>query len=69
MSLVSDMAYCERLARKAYETVTQEWSPSVAAKRLLTLTDSLIDGRPTPYSDGPCSIAPVSRHPLIDTLI
>lgn len=46
-----------RMRRQAVEHMQSLWSPSTAAKRLLSLVDCLQNDRPTPFVDGPCSMA------------
>lgn len=46
-----------RLGMAAYQTISQEWQPAVAAERLLALASNLREGKPTPFADGPCSQA------------
>lgn len=45
------------LGGAAYKTIVTEWSAGVAARRLITLLDSLLQGSETPFSSGPCSTA------------
>ena len=43
----------------AYKTITEEWNAENAAKRLLELSNALINGEKYPvlFKDGPCSVA------------
>lgn len=55
---------CRRLGRNAYRTITEEWNPETAAKRLLELMRQLgllpaEQPRTGVYTTGPCSPAPV----------
>ena len=49
------------LGRNAYETIANEWNPEVAAKRLIKLSEALIesDEPVSLWKDGPGSIAPI----------
>lgn len=49
---------CE-LGWQAYETIRDPWCPEVAAGRLITLCEGLLDGRKPDWEDGPGSAAPV----------
>ena len=40
---------------KAYKTLEKVWNAEVAAKRLLILIDSILNGKASPFEDGPCS--------------
>ena len=43
-----------RLARAGYETIRRDWTPAVAAERLLALSEALLAGREPPvYTSGP----------------
>ncbi len=42
---------------QAVKQMQEEWSPRVAAERLLTLVDCLKDNQESPFNDGPCSKA------------
>lgn len=46
---------------KAYETIVNEWSPEIAAKRFLELSKQLIENKanPSAFVSGPCSIAQI----------
>lgn len=57
VSLLESEELRQRLGRKAYETMINEWNPDAAAQRLLTLISSLLAGEGTPFEQGPCSPA------------
>jgi len=59
--LVDDPTLRRSLAVEARTTMTSTWNASVAAERLLVTAAALRDGEPSPYSDGPCSPAPILR--------
>lgn len=52
------------MGRRAYETVTGEWNAEAAAQRLLTLSQSLLQGHKYPvlYESGPCSKAEILKE-------
>jgi len=56
-SLVKDMDYCRRLGIHAYNTMNEEWSPKIAAERLVAFCKELLDGRVLDYAKGPTSRA------------
>lgn len=58
--LLDNPEKAEAMGKTAYETIVNDWSAEPAAKRLVTLIKALQQGKKTPYSDGPCSKAPVS---------
>lgn len=58
VSLLKDASLRQRLGREAYRTMLHDWSPHVAAQRLVELGRALGKGESTPFSTGPCSIAP-----------
>jgi glycosyltransferase involved in cell wall biosynthesis len=58
LSVARDLPRAEQMARRAYRTISEEWSPHTAATRLMRLISALRDGQPTPFADGPCSVAP-----------
>ena len=43
------------IANNAYKTISDAWNAKEAAERLLVLSNVLLCGKETPYSDGPCS--------------
>ena len=45
------------ISKNAYKTIKCEWSPQIAASRLMQFCDCLIKGKNTPYVSGPCSVA------------
>lgn len=53
----------KRMGRNAYMTLTQEWNPENAAKKLLHLCQQLLSGekRPFPYETGVCSKAEILK--------
>lgn len=55
--LYDDRQYCENLGRNAYKTITTEWSAQTAARRLIELSKSIINGKEIFISNGPCSKA------------
>ena len=43
----------------AYETLCNEWTPSEAAQRFITLVKHIQKGEAPPFTTGPCSISPI----------
>lgn len=60
--LIDDTKFRNILQAAAYETMLQEWSPEIAAGRLLELLMCLKTGSETPYQKGPCSRAEVLKE-------
>ncbi len=62
--LLDDRELCERLGRKAYETITGLWNPKVAAERLLKMCEAVAAGREPEvlWTEGPCSKAEVIKE-------
>lgn len=57
--LINNPDICEQLSINAYNTIQEEWSPKVAAKRLLELCNALIKNEKYVQTSGPCSIADI----------
>lgn len=55
--LLKDPALKEKLQKNAYENMHKLWNPEVAAKRTIELAESIEDGRPCPFENGPLSRA------------
>lgn len=50
----------QQLGEEAYRTITEEWNSSCAARRLIALSQDLLDGKkPVLPQSGPCSPAPI----------
>lgn len=47
----------EKLGKNAYKFITEKWTAEVAAENLLTLFDSIIQGKEVEINDGPASRA------------
>lgn len=45
------------IAKNAIYTMRNEWSPSIAARRFLTVANHLLCGTEVVFTDGPCSMA------------
>lgn len=63
-SLLEKVAYlydnpevCGQLGKRAYQTITTEWSARSAAQRLVQLSESILNGNEITFEDGPCSKA------------
>lgn len=63
-NLLEDKALCERLGRKAYETITKLWNAKVAAERLLKMCELVAAGKALEplWTEGPCSKAEIIRE-------
>lgn len=53
--LLSDPGKRRALGINAYNTITRLWNADTAAERILALAENLINGKSSPYIDGPCS--------------
>lgn len=61
--LIDDNELCERLGRKAYETILNEWNANTAAERLLLLVEDLNKkGFSDRFKSGPCSKAEIIKN-------
>ncbi len=50
----------QQMGEEAYRTITEEWNSSCAARRLIALSQDLLDGKkPVLPQSGPCSPAPI----------
>ena len=50
----------QQMGEEAYRTITEEWNSSCAARRLIALSQDLLDGKkPVLPQGGPCSPAPI----------
>ena len=56
-ALIQSHSIAEKLAVNAYETMLNEWSPSCAAKHIVTLIDNLLTVAEPSIQSGPCSPA------------
>lgn len=63
-ALLEDPDRQTRLGRRAYETMAGLWNPETAARRILALSQAILDGDPAPalFAEGPCSPAPCIRE-------
>ena len=59
--LLKDEKLRIRLGKAAYEQMSEQWNPEVAAERTVGLCEALSHGKDTPYTEGPCSFAPVIK--------
>lgn len=57
--LATDPQMCRKLGENAYHTMTTEWSPEEAAKRLLDFCEGLLAGEIRACEHGPLSHAPI----------
>ena len=50
----------QQMGEEAYRTIADTWNSSCAARRLIALSQELLDGKkPVLPQDGPCSLAPI----------
>lgn len=66
--LLKDDEICRKLGENAYSTMVNEWSPELAASRLICVAQSLIDGKEPLdlYQSGPCSKAEIIKDDWIE---
>lgn len=55
--LLDDRALCREMGGQAYKSIQCFWNPVTAARNLVMLSRNLMQGRETPFSEGPCSKA------------
>ena len=55
--LYDNPSFCYELGKKAYQTITTDWSARIAAERLVLLSESILSGDEIVFDDGPCSKA------------
>lgn len=55
--LYDNPALCDEYGKKAYNTITGEWSARTAAERLVQLSESILMGHEIAFNEGPCSKA------------
>lgn len=61
-ALIDDKNLRLEYGRNAYLTIKDMWSPEIAAKRLVCLTEDLLNNKKTRFSDGVCSSAPIIKN-------
>lgn len=63
-SVIKDSEYRKRLGVNAYESVVNEWSADIAAKRFVALSQSLLKKEPADnlFAKGPCSRAAILKN-------
>ena len=54
-SVINKPEKCNLLAKNAYITMKEIWSPENGARKLLTLINCLMNNNPIEFSEGPCS--------------
>lgn len=57
--LVNDKSLCNTLAKNAYQSINEIWSPQIAASNFIDLANSLMIGEDKIIVNGPCSKAEV----------
>lgn len=62
--LLDHPAEQRRLGEAAYRTIADLWNAEIAAKRLIALSQAILDGDASPelFEDGPCSRAEIIRE-------
>lgn len=55
LSLCRNPELTKSLGEKAYETVASKWNGKTVAQRFVTLTEHFLEGKDSPFDDGPCS--------------
>ena len=61
--LIREPEFRERLGRRAYQTLAEQWNAEAAAERFLQLAQALLEGKsPDLFEEGPCSRAKVLRN-------
>ena len=60
--LLKDAKLRQKLGRNAYAQMAGMWNPEEAARRVIELYNALEEGRQTPFSEGPCSAAPILKN-------
>jgi len=59
-TLLEQPEKCREIGIEAWKTMAENWSPKIAAERLVTLIEGLLGRRPIPdFHRGPCSVAKV----------
>lgn len=62
VKLYDNPVLCNQYGKRAYETITTNWSAKTAAQRLITLSESILRGKEVEFEEGPCSKAlPVNQ--------
>ncbi len=59
--LLKDEKLRHDLGKSAYEQMRDTWNPETAAERVIKLYEALVAGEETPFTDGPCSKAPILK--------
>lgn len=60
--LCTDRELSERLGRKAFLQMQELWNPSVAAARIIELSEALLKNQSIEFKEGPLSPAPVLKN-------
>lgn len=53
--LINNPAKREAIGREAYKSMREIWSPKNAARNVMRLAESILNGKPNPVQKGPCS--------------
>jgi glycosyltransferase involved in cell wall biosynthesis len=61
-ALITDPAGREAYSRAAFTANRDVWNGTQAGKRLYTLMEALLAGKPSPFAEGLCSPAKIVTH-------
>lgn len=59
LGLINNPLEAVRLGKNAYYTIMNTWNAKIASKRLIQLIEFVKDGKGTPFTEGPCSLAEI----------
>lgn len=57
VNLLNNETECRRIGTNAYRLISEEWNAVTAAKRLVEISECLLQGQTVSYKSGPCSVA------------
>lgn len=59
--LIDDPNKRKQMSKAAYDTIINQWNANNASDNLMSLIEALINKKPTPVEDGPCSVAEIIK--------
>lgn len=66
--LIKNQEIRETMAINAYKTITGEWSADNVANRFIQLAESILQGKPIQFENGPCSLSfPCNADEILTT--